>query len=139
MPGNPHTVRCPTCQSEVQIPSTAPQPPGTRRRLVVPMLAGTLLVAILLLAYRYSGHLTTLLLLANEATGSTTLSLAALGLMLLGAVCLAGWLLLPFLLAWVYWDLRRHLRSSPLPKPRTDCVLPSDPCVAPGTGPKSAP
>jgi len=68
-----------------------------------------ILVAIGIAAYRYKGYLITFWNLINDAIGNPTLSAVALALAALGALCAAGWLLLPFFLTWAYWDLRRRL------------------------------
>ncbi len=104
-----HRVRCPRCQTEHPLPDELLSRAGNRRWPVGLVVAGVVVIGILALAWRYQGQWITLLDLANEATGSTALSLLALGLALFAAACAAGWLLLPFLLAWAYLDLRRRL------------------------------
>lgn len=101
--------RCPRCQAEILVPPSGSAATRHRRGSVGFLILGVLLLGCLLLAYRYKGQIVTVLDLANEATGSTTLSIAALGLAALLAACLAGWLLLPFLITWAYLDLRRRL------------------------------
>lgn len=121
MTRNPHPLRCPHCHAEFFDPSEV-SGAGRWRRWRGGLLVGALvLLGILLAAYRYQGQLVTLLDLANDATGSTTLSLTALALILLVVAGLAAWFLLPFLLAWAYLDLRRRLRPTPgTPAPQAD-------------------
>ena len=77
------------------------------------IVLGVVLVVCVAVAYRYRGQFTTVLLLANEVTGSTTLSVAVLGVAGVAGLCLVGWCLLPFFLAWAYFDFRRRLGAAP--------------------------
>lgn len=103
------TLRCPRCRAELgSRPSGISAGVGRRRRVTL-AIVGFLLVAFVVLAYRYKGQVITVYDLANEATGSSTLTVAALALGGVAAVCLLGWLMLPFLFLCAWLDLRRRL------------------------------
>jgi hypothetical protein len=133
MSANSSRVRCPYCQAELPSPAGQPSRPARRRWPVGLVVLGVLLVGCLVLGYRYRGQFTTILLLANELTGSSALSVALLGAGALAAVCLAGWLLLPWFLAWAYLDLRRRL-PAPLPDRPCDAARSSGPSPPPAPG-----
>ncbi len=109
MSDQPPSVRCPKCQCEVPF-SAAPAPMRCWRRWrTVLVVAGLFLFAVAIAAWRYRGQVQTVLQWVTEATGSTTLSVVALGAAAVVALCLLAWLLLPvvFVVAWL--DLRRRL------------------------------
>ena len=138
MPADSRRFHCPMCRTELSLPAASPALGQGRRWRVGLVLLGIVLFGLLLFAYRTQGQILTILDLANEVTGSMALSVAALVLAALGAGCLAGWLLLPFLLAWAYLDLRRRLGGSrPCPFPVATPV--PSPAVAPPSSPPPSP
>ena len=86
MSTNSRRVRCPYCQAELPSPAAEPSGPARRRWPVGLAVLGVLLIVGLVLGYRYRGQFTTILPLANEVTGSSALSMAALGAGALAAV-----------------------------------------------------
>ena len=112
MTSNSPSGRCPHCHAEIPPTDGNARRTASNKRLRIGLVVlAVLLLAFLVLTYRYRGQLITILQLANEATGSTALSLLAFGFVAAGALCLVAWALLPFLLAWAWLDLRCQLRS----------------------------
>lgn len=126
MSESPSRLRCPNCRTEVLLPAGVASCPGRRRWRVGLIVLGVLLIGCLAIGYRYRGQFTTILLLTNEVTGSTPLSVAALGVAALAGLCLVGWCLLPLFLAWAYFDFRRRLGVA-LPGPCADAPPPPPP------------
>lgn len=115
MSTHPPSFRCPNCRTEIALSPVA-NPRSPRRWWWRPglLFAVLLVIGVVVLTYRYRGQATSLLLLANNLTGSTGLSIVAFAVVALLALGVVGWFMLPFLLMWAYLDLRRRLGRSPV-------------------------
>lgn len=114
MSAETHRVHCPHCNAEVSVPAESSAGRARRRWYLGWLFLGLVLLAIVLVGYRYKGQIVTVIDLTNEVTGSTSLSVAALGLAAFVGACLVGWLVLPYFAAWAYLDHR--CRSGPSPR-----------------------
>ena len=101
-------MRCPNCQTEISLPPAGPARSCWRRRGWGLAVVAVLLLGLAAAGYRYRGQVITVVDLANEVTGSTSLSVAGLALAAFVAVSVVAWLLVPFLLLGAGLDLRRR-------------------------------
>lgn len=112
MSSNSHRIQCPSCRTEFSHPVETSSRRGRRRWYLGWIVLGLVMLAVGVVGYRYKGQILTVIDLANEITGSTTLSLAAMALTGFVGLCVVGWLVLPLLAAWAYLDLCRRLGTA---------------------------
>lgn len=118
MPVVTRHLRCPACRAEIALPDAPPDPawiPPSRARLWPLFVVGLLVIGLAVAGIMYRGHVLTALNLADEVTGSRTLTLIGVAASLILGGSLLAWLLFPIFVFWAYFDFRRH-RSRRVPQ-----------------------